>query len=131
MFFGGDRRGFVRISDGGIAARRVRQDFRRWNCCEGVVNWKVEIIFFFYTCVCDKWQNETCNFFVFLASELEDVSDERFVNVEIILEAERTPVRLLKQGRMKFQISNKNVLPSLLPVMSRTGKIGCLKTKLP
>ena len=54
MFFGGDRRGFVRISDGGIAARRVRQDFRRWNCCEGVVNWKVEIIFFFYTCVCDK-----------------------------------------------------------------------------
>ena len=34
MFFGGDRRGFVRISGGGI-------------CCEGVVNGKVEIIYFF------------------------------------------------------------------------------------
>ena len=33
MFFGGDRRGFVRISDGGIAAR--------------VLNGKVEIVYFF------------------------------------------------------------------------------------
>ena len=44
LFFGGDRRGFVKVSDGGIAARRVRQDFRWWNCCEGVVSGKIENI---------------------------------------------------------------------------------------
>ena len=51
MFFGGDRRGFVRISDVEIAARRVCQDFRWLNCCEGVVNGKVEIIFFLHVCL--------------------------------------------------------------------------------
>ena len=90
------RGGFVRISDDGIAAR---------------VLWKGKLrLYFFFTRVfVIRWQNETCNFFVFLASELEDVIDERFVNVVIIPEAERTPVRLLKQGCMKFQSQFKEI----------------------
>ena len=34
-------------------------------CCEGVVNGKVEIIYFFTRVFVIGWQNETGNFFVF------------------------------------------------------------------
>ena len=140
MFFGGDRRGFVRISDGRIAARRVRQDFPRWNCCEGVVNWKVEIIYFFTHVFVIRWQNETCNFFVFqrVNWRMSLTKDLWMWRSFLKLSEGRSDywnkaVWNFSRSLKKFvaSIPWKNVLPSLLPVMSRTGKIGCLKTKLP